>query len=360
MFSTMQNQKRAEELIQDAKNMVSAVDEKFRKARERLEKKIAEIDAIRAQLTKQTLSRLRRRFETIENEEPIELTPVAEAPFSEQLQPLYEKADIEPVQVKDVKGGKGSAFFVSLLAALVTVAAALAIGAVGTGQPLVKETFTDVPKIEKILTWLSGGAFNPDMGNPLFGAVVLGIAAIAAWMIAWSIMMGKAARRNLETAEAIYAEAENYHEKKSRYTDAIDALVDELDRFEKILETCDIYMQEYNAVLQRIIHTEGTDYEAYRNVSKEIVNRAAECAEALVPLLNIAIITTEGTPSKQLSDAIAHGGRIVLALMEERPIPSPEEITEAAKEEEEAISPPPREEEETSLEIETTEETKIV
>ena len=360
MFSTMQNQKKAEELIQDAKNMIAAIDEKFQKAKERLEKKVAEIDAIRSQVTKQTLARFRKRFESIENENPIELTPVAETPFSEQLQPLYEKADVEPVEVRDVKGGKGGAFFVSLIAALVTVAAALVIGAVGTGQPLVKETFTDIPKIEKILTWLSGGAFNPDMGNPAFGAVVLGIAAIAAWMITWSIMMGKAAKRNLETAEAIYNEAENYHSKKTRYTDAMDALVEELDAFEKILETCDIYMQEYNAVLQRIIHTEGTDYEAYRNVSKDIVNRAAECAEALVPLLNIAIVTTEGTPSKQLSDAIAHGERIVLALMEERPIPSADELAEASKEDEEAILLPPRENEEESLEIETPEETKIV
>ena len=368
MFSTMQYQKKAEELIQDARNMIASIDEKFQSARERLEKKIAEIDATRAQLTKQTLARFRKRFDRIENETPIELSPVAETPFSEQLQPLYEKADIEPVHIRDVKGGKGGAFFVSLIAALVTVAAALVIGAVGTGQPLVKETFTDIPRLEKILTWLSGGAFDPDMGNPAFGAVVLGLAAIAAWMITWSVMMGKASKRNLETAEAIYAEAENYHEKKTRYTDAIDALVEDLERFEKILETCDVYMQEYNAVLQRILHTEGTDYEAYRNVSKDVVKRAAECAEALVPLLNIAIVTTEGTPSRQLTDAIERGERIVLALIEERPIPTMEEPAETSEEkeekegegEEEVIALPPKEEEETpSLEIET-EEKKIL
>ncbi len=376
MFSTMQNQKRAEELIEDARNMLVSIDEKFQQAKERLEKKTAEIDAIRSRLIKQTLAKLKKRFEKIENENPIELSPVAEAPFSEQLQPLFEKSDIEPVAVKDVRGGKGGAFFGSLFATLVTLAVILAIGAIGTGQPLSPETFTDPAHLEKILTWLSGGAFNPHMGNPLFGAIGLGIAAIAAWMITWSIMMGKAAKRNLEVAEETYNDAVRYHKEKSRYIEAIETLIQELDQFEKILETGDIYMQEFNAVLQRILHTEGVDYTAYRNASKETVDRAAECAEALVPLLNIAIVTTEGMPSKQLSNAITHGNELILALVEERPLPATEAL-EASEEEATVESEHPEmkneegtgetEEmekaetaEEKSLEIETKEEPKII
>ncbi|WP_201351801.1 hypothetical protein [Hydrogenimonas urashimensis] len=360
MFSTMQHQKRAEELIDDAKNLVSSIDERFAKAKERLEKKLAEIDALRSQLIKQTLAKFRKRFESIENEPAIELTPVAEAPLGEQLQPLYEKSDIEPVEIKDVRGGKGGAFFVSLLAALLTVAVALLIGAVGTGQPVAKETFTDILRLEKILAWLSGGAFDPDMGSPVFGIVVLAIAAIAAWMIAWSIMMAKSARRNLQTAEGIYGEAEKYHEVKNRYAQALDELADELDKLGKILETCDIYMQEFNAVLQRIIHTEGSDFEAYRNPSKDAVKRATECAEALIPLLNIAIVTTEGTPSRQLSDAITHGEKIVLALMENHPMPKMETSEQEQYAEEGLSLPPESEEAAESLEIETKEEGKIL
>ncbi|WP_456383022.1 hypothetical protein [Hydrogenimonas sp.] len=360
MFSTMQNQKKAEELIEDAKRMISAIDEKFEKKKEKLEKKISEIDAIRSNLIARTLGRFRKRFETIENEQPIELPPIAETPLSAQLEHLYKKADIPPVKIKDVGGGKGSAFFVSLIAAILTVVAALGIGAVGTGQPLVKETFVDMAHLEKILIWLSGGAFDPNMGNPAFGAVVLAIAAIAAWSITWSIMMGKTAKRNLESAKATYAEAEEYHEKRNRYAETIETLTEELALFENILQTCDIYMQEYNAILQRIIFTEGTDYDAYRNVSKDTVKRAAECAESLIPLLNIAIVTTEGTPSQQLSHAIEHGRRIVAALLEERAIPSAGELADTSEEKEEVISLPPKENEEESLDIERSEKTKIV
>lgn len=354
MFSTMHNQKRAEELIEDAKELIASIDETFINARERLKKKISEIDTTRLRLIKQTLAKFRERFETIENENPIELTPVSERALAEQLQSLYEKADIEPVEIKEVRRGKGGAFFASLIAVVVMAAAALIIGAVGTGQPLAPETFMDISRLEKILTWLSGGAFDPQMGSPLFGAVGLGIAVIAVWMITWSIMMGKAARRNLAIAEEVHAEAEKYHQKKAHYTDAIGRLLEELDALENILYTCDIYMQEFNAILQRIIHTEGRDFEAYKNSSKDIVKRAAECEESLVPLLNIAIVTSEGTPSKQLSMAISNGERLVLALIEERPIPAPEELVSVSEEAPTMPEYEKPEEEKESLKIETT------
>ncbi|WP_456452464.1 hypothetical protein, partial [Hydrogenimonas sp.] len=321
MFSTMHNQKKAESLIAQARNAIDEADARFHEAKERLHKRIAEIDGVRSHFVRKSLAKFRELFGEMENEEPIELAPVSERPFSEQLQTLFEKSELEPVAIENVKRGKGGAFFTSLVATLVTVAVALVIGAVGAGLPLAPETFTQTPKLVRILEWLGGGFVAPHYANFLFGAGGLLLAALASWTIAWSIAMGKAARRNLAKAEAVFEKASAYAEKRGAYSDAIETLANDLQRLEKVFDTCDIFMQEFNASLRRILHVEGHDYRSFKPASQATVDRAAACAQSVVPILNLAIVTSEGTPSSQLEHAIAHGEKIVAALIEEKEIP---------------------------------------
>ena len=322
MFSTMHNQKRAEQLVIEARNRIEEADRAFLEAKERLQQKVMRTDTVRQHIAQKSLEKLKSLFGRMKNEEPIELTPVSERSFAEQLQPLYEKTEIEPVVVENVRGGKAGAFFGSLLAVIVTFVAAMAIGAVGSGLPLSPETFTDKYKVLHILEWLGGGAWHTLAANPLFGAVGLLAALLAVWMITWSIMMGKSARRNLKRAEAIHEAAARYAEKRGEQTQTVEQLNEDLERLEKIYETCDIYLQEFNATIRRILHTEGDDFTAFKPASQRAVTRAAACAEGIAPILNIAIVTTEGTPSRQIERAVAFGESLVSALTEESKIPA--------------------------------------
>ncbi|WP_353661287.1 hypothetical protein [Hydrogenimonas sp. SS33] len=322
MFATMHNQKRAQELIDRSVEMIESADDRFARAKAALEERIKSLDAIRSHLIAKSLATLRKRFETMSNEPPLEIAPAAEEPTSRQVMPLFERADLEPVEIKEVRRGKAGAFFGALFAALLTVAVALIVAAVATGEPLTPETLTDPAKLDVLLTWIGGGAIPGTVGNPLLGAAGLLVAAIAAWLIAWSVLMAKASRRNLAAAEEVYEAAKAYHDKKSDYAEAAEKLAGELEALRQILETCDIYLQEYNASLRRILHMEGEDYESFKPASKERVEQAAECAHALVPLLNIAVVTTEGTPSHQLQQALERGRLVVEALKEERPLPT--------------------------------------
>ena len=324
MFSTMHNQRKAQELIAEAVDLIESVDERFARAREALNERAKRLDAVRSHLIQKSLARFRERLETIENEPAQEIAPVAEESVAWQLQSLYERAEIAPVDIKEVRKGKARAFFGALTAAVLTVVVALVVAAVATGKPLNLQTFTDLSKLDPLLTWIGGGAIPGRLGNPLLGVAGLALGAVVAWLITWSVMMGKTARRNLATARQVYEEAQSYHDKKIRYAEAAEELERKLATLEKNLETCDIYLQEYNAVLRRILHTEGHDFESFKVHSKEAVERAMACARALVPMLNTAIVTTEGTPAKQLDEAIEWGERVVAALTEERPLPDPE------------------------------------
>ena len=346
MFSTMHNQRKAQELIAESIDLIEEVDGRFARAREALNERAKRLDAVRSHLIQKSLARLKERLDAIENEPAQEIAPVAEESVARQLQPLYERAEIEPVDIKEVRKGKAGAFFGALVAAVLTVVVALAVAAVATGHSLNLQTFTDLNKLDPLLTWIGGGAIPGRLGNPLLGAAGLALAAVAAWLITWSVMMGKTARRNLATAKQVFEEAQAYHDKKERYAEAAEELERKLEALERSLETCDIYLQEYNAVLRRILHTEGHDYDAFKVHSKEAVERAMECARALVPLLNTAIVTTEGTPAKQLDEAIEWGERVVAALTEERPLPDPDarfapkEIEEDSESEVIVLGPP--------------------
>ncbi|WP_457598775.1 hypothetical protein [Hydrogenimonas sp.] len=339
MFSSLKNQKKAEELIEEARRLIAETDDRARGARERLERTVAEIDKLRNHLSKNTLKRFHDLFFRIEGAEPIELVDVPERPFSAQAEELTERLDaVEPVEIGGAKRGKLSAVFGSLSAALVTLVVAVVVAAVATGVPLDPQTLQSPDTARKILTWIGGGAFGYADASPLFGGVGLAAAVLAAGLIVWSILMAKSSGNNLAEAKNSFADAQTYHERKEHYISAMDALSEALERLGEILETIDIFMQEDNAVLRRILHTEGRDFQRYKEGSKERVVRAAHCAEAVAPMLSITIVTSEGEPSEQLTDTLQKGSLYRDALVAEEPLPERESAASKEKKEEEKPS----------------------
>jgi hypothetical protein len=355
MFSTMHNQKKAESLIRESRERIEEAENRYHRSKEALLRAVEKLDRVRSHLAGKSLARFRELFNKMENEPAIELPPVAEQPVAEQIRPLLEKSAIEPVTIEPVEGGKASAFFASLVAVIVTLAAAAVIGAVGSGLPLSPETFTDQYKILHILEWLGGGALGFTAANPIWGAIGLGLAVVAVWLITWSIFMGKAARRNRQKAEEVREEAERYATKRETFAEEFETLAEELLKLERFFETCDIYMQEFNASLRRILFTEGADYTQYREPSKTVVRRAAECAMAVAPSLGIAVITTEGAPSSHLRHTLVYGEAVTAALLEQEEIPSEEALREKLAEErsEPIILPYKKEDSETTAESES-------
>ncbi len=323
MFSTIHKQKKAEELIEEARRIVEETDEKGALAKERLEKSVAEADTLRNRLARVTIKRFRDLFFKIDGAEPVELADISEHPFGAQLQSLTDRLDeIEPVEIAAAKRGKLKAVTASVAAALITVAAAFAIALIATGTPLDPQTLTDPETLRKLLVWIGGGAFDYPGASEVWGAAGTAAAALAAALTTWSLLMAKSSGRNLSEAQKSHADAESYRDRKERYISSMQRLDGELSEFKEIMETFDIFLQEYKAVMKRILHTEGMDFEKYREESKKSVKRAAACAEAVVPILNITIVTSEGEPSKQLSEALEKGRSFRMALIEGEELPA--------------------------------------
>jgi hypothetical protein len=322
MFSTLHNQKRAEELAQKARSLIDAVESKFAETKARLLETVKRADEVRAEMIRSAIPDFKERFGTIVNEPEIDLPPMAETPIRSQIDPLLQRTEIKPITVPDLKGGKGGAFFLSLLVTLAVIAGAIAAAAVMLNMPLAPDTFTRPDRLEKILGWIGGGAFDPHFAKPIWGVVVLLIVAIAVWSGVKSAVLSKAARQNLETAEKVYQKAQAFAEEKSYLTEEMRLLDEALAQYHQALKALELFTEEYNAAMRRIAFTEGNDFLTYRPHSRQTIERAAALATLTIPILNTAIITSEGRVGTPFYRSLKHAELIVTALVDDAPLPT--------------------------------------
>ena len=322
LFSTIHNQSRANELIERAASLFENISEKIEKAKKRLVEEISKSDTVKERLSKKSLTHFQKLSKELRNEPSLELAPISETLFIEQVEPLLRQSEAEPPQIVQLKQKRGSAFLAALFAALATVAAALIIGILGAGLPLTLHTLSDPNAIEKILAWIGGGAFNPAMANPLWGAVGLAAAASVVALTIWSVTLSKTARRNLEIAESLTRKAETYDHTMHETAETMEEVAEALRKYRKDLEICDAFVNEFNASIQRILLTEGNDFEAFKPASKRLIERASAAVTIMIPLLNIAILTTENRTAEQLLRTVESLHGLVENLIDERPLKS--------------------------------------
>ncbi len=315
MFSTMNNQKKAQSLIEEAKEAVEGVDAAFSRLKENLISKMADVDRFRNHLVTEAMPKLVGFLERIKNEPEVTIRPISDQPLASQVDTLFQRAEaVEPARLEAVDRGKGGAFFKALTAVVIVVAAALLIAAVGVGLPLEPASFAQPSNLVRMLKWLGGGAFNMPTASAAWGGAGLALVAVGVWMLVSNLAMGKASKRNLKAAERSLKEAERYAAEKKRYVDAAEKLDALMEETALLMEATGIYCDEFNAVLRRIVYVEGDDFEGYAPRSKESVRRAAECAEALSAHLDMALVTTEGMVADSLERHVQTLRRIVSAL----------------------------------------------
>jgi len=322
MFSTIHNQSKANELIERAKNIIENTKEHIREAKEKLLEEVSKNDSIKEQLNKKGVSKFQKLAQELKNEPPIEIAPVSMTLFIEQIEPLIKKSEAESPQIKELKQKKGSALFAALIATLITIVSAILIGAFATGVSITPETFTDIKVLENILAWIGGGEFNPEIAHPIWGAVGLLAMALAVGVLTWSMTLSKTSKQNLAISESVLMDAESFDSEMNEIVKTMETLTQALQNYRKNIEICDAYVSEYNASIHRILLTEGDNFEVFKHSSKALIERASATVSAIIPHLNIAIITMENEIANQLLQAIDDTEKLVQNLIEEKPLSS--------------------------------------
>jgi len=341
LFSSFHNQSKANELIECAKTVIKGTKGRIEEAKERFVEAISKSDTIKEQLSKKSITEFQEIAHKLRNEPAVELTPISDTPFIDQVERLLQESDKEPPYIMQPKQKKGSAFILALLTTLATVALALVVGALGVHLPLNLQTFSDPHTIETIFTWLGGGAFDPSIANPTWGMIGTGVLALLVGLITWSLKLSKTAKRNLAYAESAMKDAEAYEQSTRQTVETMHDLTNTLLAYHKDIEICDAFICEFNATIRRILLTEGDDFTTLKPDSQALITRASATVTAVTPLLNIAILTTEAQTADQLRSAVEEVHILVEKLIEGQPIEVKYEPTQAEAVEAEPVESEP-------------------
>jgi len=341
LFSSFHNQSKANELIERAKTVIEETKGRIEEAKERFIEAISKSDTIKEQLSKKSITEFQEIAHKLRNEPAVELTPISDTPFIDQVELLLQESDKEPPYIMQPKQKKGSAFILALLTTVATVAIALVVGALGVHLPLNLQTFSDPHTIETIFTWLGGGAFDPSIANPTWGMIGTGVLALLVGLITWSLKLSKTAKRNLTYAESAIKDAEAYEQSTRQTVETMHDLTNTLLAYHKDIEICDAFICEFNATIRRILLTEGDDFTTLKPDSQALITRASATVTAVTPLLNIAILTTEVQTADQLKSAVKEVHILVEKLIEGQPIEVKHEPTQAETVEAEPVESEP-------------------
>ena len=209
------------------------------------------------------------------------------------------KDEIKSVIIPKVKSGAFGAMISGLFAGVATAAAAVAVAVTQLGIQVDPKKIPTEEEITSVLEWF--GAFvnfgNPNIPDMMEGALLLGGTAGAITLIITFLMLSSKSKKNLIAAEATFEEATAVHLDKSTQNRKTMSMTEYVEALERNLKTLKVYMDEYNAILNRIVHVEGTDYNAYSITSQSDVQKALSIYKRTKSLITTKVVTPEGTVS---------------------------------------------------------------
>ncbi len=211
---------------------------------------------------------------------------------------------IVPVRVKPLSSGKFSAFIWGLIVGLAAVAAWIYVATENMKMTLDVSKIPEVEVIDQILLWIGGGITGGE-GNALVGIVILAVSGLTAIWIVYTVKVFIRENSNDRLAQKVHKDAEFYCTKKEECKKEMEKISEHINKTIKSLHTYDIFFQELDAGLQRVIHLEGkVPFDTYHPKSKEDMKRANLLINSLGGLLSVPMAGDNGSLSKEANEAL--------------------------------------------------------
>ncbi|RLA71926.1 MAG: hypothetical protein DRG24_04260 [Epsilonproteobacteria bacterium] len=298
----MSNNKKARELVASTEEMMHEIENQICDTDLIFEDDLKGYNALREEVSSHTLKTFDDVYIEITN---IEFKGAVVTYTDDAMENIGEefcncKDEIKPVYIPKVQSGAFGTTIASLLigAATATVAA-VAVGVTQLGIQIDLKKVPTEAEIAPILEWFGGllPFGNSNVLDRIEGAALLGGVAGTVTLIAALIFYNSKSKKNLIAAEATFEEATTVHLEKSTQNRKTMNMTEYIEALERNLQTLQIYLDEYNAILKRIIHVEGTDYNAYAIQSQSDVQKALSIYKRTKSLITTKVVTPEGSAS---------------------------------------------------------------
>ena len=227
------------------------------------------------------------------------------------------KEEIEPMHIYDLSTGRFSAFILSLIAGIAVVIAWIYAATEKLGMTLDVSKVPDEAVRNKLLSWIGGGITGGE-GNPMMGLAILIISAL---LVMWAVYQMKVylqGKKNIKIAEEVSEKAKFYCTKKEECKREMEMISEHIHEVVDTLAVYDIFLDEKNATLRRIIYLEGTNPDDdYHPKSKEDMKQEKILVDSLNELITTPMADMSGSVSDEAKRVLDKSHR-VLRLFKER------------------------------------------
>ncbi len=301
--STVDVDKNADQLIDEARGMVQQSDHEAKDCMEILDEDIQAFEDAKAKV----LGGTAQRTDALLREVGFEADNIHD--IGEEGVKFASEDPIAPMQVKSLSSGKFAAF---ILALILGVAAAIAWIYVATEKLEMTLDVSKIPDeefINKVLSWIGGGITGGE-GNPMIGIVILaGTALIVMWAV-YSMRVYMREVSNQKLAQKVHDDAQFYCTKKEECKKEMEIVSAHIHKVIESLKTYDVYFYELDAKLQRIIYLEGKiPFAEYHNKSKENMKHANLLVKGLDGLLSTPMAGENGSLSSEADNVLKKSNR---------------------------------------------------
>ncbi len=301
--SSEPSEKTPDELIREARELVEKSDHEVKDCMEILDEDIDAYEGMRSKVVDGSLHTTESLLEEV-GFEPETIEDSGE----EGVKFTMEEA-VEPMQVRDLSSGKFGAFILALIFGIAVVAGWIYVATEKLGMTL---DITKVPAKdvqEKILSWIGGGITGGE-GNPVIGMVILAVSALVVMWIVYKIRVYIREVHNQKVAEEINENAKFYCTKKEECKKEMEKISEHIHRAIASLKTYDIFFEELNAKIKRILHLEGkVPFREYHPKSKEEIKHATILINSFKELVSTPMAGENGSLSEEGKRALERSNR---------------------------------------------------
>ncbi len=297
--------KKAKELSNSAKELLVTADNALTQSSCELNENLQQYFALRSSVSNKTLKDFDDTYFEIKNIDFDDAGLNIGHGELENIDHMFRNTlePIEEVEVEAVKSGGVGATFKAVLVATFTFIALLLAGIFLSGANVYLDKIPSTPELNTLLTWF-GNFLAPGRGDPTKGAILLiGIPLLVFVLILVTNLIIKA-QRNLKRAKTALEKANEVHEKKHSQAQKSITLSEYAKTLHDTLKTLQVYMHEYNAIMQRILHVEGDNYEEYSRDSKKAVRTAVTIFKRINAIIRTNVIAKNGDISPEARQAL--------------------------------------------------------
>lgn len=299
------NNQKAKELTSSAKELIHEADDGFKDGICQLNENLQTYIALRSSVTNKTLKEFDNTYFEIKNIEFDDTNLSIGHGELENIDHEFQNTleEVKPVHVEEVNSGSFGALFQAAIFAAVAFVIAVVVGILASGSNIYLDKVPEPSQVTTLLAWF-GNLADPGNGDANKGALLLGgLIAIIVFIVAFVKMSSRAAQ-NLKKAEVAHAQADAVHHKKLAQTHKTVTLSQYTLELSTTLKTVQVYMNEFNAIMQRILHVEGDDFSEYSEQSKKDVQMAATIHKRINSIITTNIVAEDGQVTPETRKAL--------------------------------------------------------